>query len=147
MINQSPYYRILKGIIDFTDRDTNIIISIDTVIDMGDVGSFEKYGYDNLKSKGEHVTLYFTNNKPPINLRYKYLDFCELFEKHLVDKGALDNRGQKKTLNYSGMMKAQFMNTKQYSVTTFYPEGYTFLGKTNQDVNDAILLNEIRPLN
>ena len=146
MINQSRSYRIVKGTVDFIDTETNLVVSTDTVFDLGDVGSFEKYPYDSLKQKGEHVTLYFTNNKPPITLRYKYKDFCELYERYLLENGALDNRSQKKTLNYKGMMKANFMGSKQFFVTTFYPAGFIFRGKTEMDVNDAILLNEIRPL-
>lgn len=146
MLNKSGLYRVFKGVIDFIDRDTNMIMSTDTLFDLGDVGSFESYPYDSLKSKGEHVTVYFTNNKMPITLRCKYKDFCNIHEKYLLDTGALDNRTQKKTLNYSGYMKPDFLSNSQYFVTTFYPKGFTFRDKSEFDILDSILLNEIRPL-
>lgn len=147
MINTSPRFRIVKCITRFKHRDTGMMIATDTVFDLGDIGSFEDSMDEDMIKFGPHTELFFNTNKPPITIQYKYKDFCELFERYLLEVGALDNRSQKRTMNYKGVMKPEFMASKQYFVTTFYPTGFIFRGKTENDVNDAILLNEIRPLN
>ena len=146
MINQNRSYRIFRPTVIFADRDTGLVVTTETTVDLGDVGSFEKYPYDSFKQHGECVTLYFTNNKPPITIKYKYKAFCDLHDNYLLDMQALDARSQKKTLNYKGMMKPFFSKSDKYFVTTFYPQNYIFRGASERDTMDAILLNEIRPM-
>jgi hypothetical protein len=146
MNNFQQSYRIFKATVDFVDYNTNQVITTEAVLDMGDVTSFEKYPYDSLNKFGEHVTLFFGNNRPPVTVRYKFKDFFDLYEKYLLDIRALDARSQKKTLNYIGDMKSVNMSGPQYFVTTFYPRNFDFKGKTESEVMDSILLNEIRPL-
>ncbi len=146
MINQQPRYRIVKCVTRFKHRDTGMIITTDTVFDLGDVGSFEDSRDEEMIKYGPHVELFFNTNKPPITIQYKYKNFCELYERYLLETGALDNRSQKKTMNYKGMIKSNHAGSKQFFVTTFYPKNHIFRNATEQDHLDAILLNEIRPL-
>lgn len=140
-------YRKFPIKITFLDRDTGRLMQTEGMINLADVGSYEKYPYDTFEDLGEHTTLYFTGNKAPLTIKMKQSDFEKIYDDFINDNQLMDDRSYKKKVKYNGPMKGFHTNTRRFIVSTFYPTGYLFRhGQSEREMQDAILLNEIRPM-
>lgn len=148
MLMPSRFYRRLKVICEWVDPDTSTTYSARKTIDLGDVSSYEESVGELIDRDGVKRTwLYFIGNKPPITIRMTYEEFDKIFEHYHAESGTLDNRSQKKKLNYTGDMKYYFDKQKNYMVVTSYPKDFTFENTSPDVVYDNILYSSVIPMN